>query len=120
MRDLLIAATGYAVVLVDLMALVIILFGTVEAFFRSLYLAFTREDARHPRDVWLGYARWLVAGLTFQLAADIMETSIAPSWDELGKLAAIAIIRTALNYFLEHDLTEVGKRPRRDSIKSET
>ena len=38
------------------------------------------------------------------LGADVLATAVAPSWDELGKLAAIAIIRTALNFFLEREL----------------
>jgi uncharacterized membrane protein len=56
------------------------------------------------------YARWLVAGLSFQLAADILATSIAPSWDELVRLATVAVIRTFLNYFLEKDLSEIRTR----------
>ena len=62
------------------------------------------------RDAWLRYARWLVVGLTFQLAADIIETSISTSWEAIGRLAAIAVIRTFLNYFLERDLAEMRER----------
>ena len=40
----------------------------------------------------------------YMLAADIVRTAIAPSWDDIGQLAAIAVIRTFLNYFLERDL----------------
>ena len=58
------------------------------------------------------YGHWLVAGLTFQLAADIIETSIAPTWQEVGQLGAIAVIRTFLNYFLERDLAELGETER--------
>jgi uncharacterized membrane protein len=58
------------------------------------------------------YARWLVSGLTFQLAADIIETAISPGWLDTGRLAAIAAIRTFLNFFLEHDLMEVTERKR--------
>ena len=50
--------------------------------------------------VRLAFARYLALALELQLAADILSTSIAPSWDQIGKLAAIAVIRTALNYFL--------------------
>ena len=60
--------------------------------------------------MWLHYARWLVAGLTFQLAADILATSIAPNWDELVRLATVAAIRTLLNFFLERDLSEFRRR----------
>ena len=62
------------------------------------------------RDVWLHYARWLVAGLSFQLAADILSTSIAPSRDELVRLAIVAVIRTLLNFFLERELSEIRDR----------
>ena len=62
------------------------------------------------REVWIRYARWLVAGLTLQLGADIIETAITTSWEAVGRIAAIALIRTFLNYFLERDLTEVRER----------
>jgi uncharacterized membrane protein len=52
----------------------------------------------------------VVAGLTFQLAADVLETAITTSWDEVARLAAIAAIRTFLNYFLERDLSEIRVR----------
>src|SRR6266851_7670421 len=68
---------------------------------RVMYASATGHE---KRDVWLRYGRWLVAGLTFQLAADIIETSIAPSWKDIGQVAAIALIRTFLNFFLERDL----------------
>ena len=62
---------------------------------------------RPGRLVWLHYARWLVAALTFQFAADIVETSIRTDWESIGRLDAIAAIRTFLNYFLERDLREL-------------
>ncbi len=65
--------------------------------------------------MWLRHARWLIAGLTFQLAADIIETAITPSWADIGRIAAIAAIRTALNYFLERDLAEMRERPHEPS-----
>ena len=54
--------------------------------------------------VRLAFARHLALALEFQLAADILSTAIAPSWDQIGKLAAIAVIRTALNYFLMFEI----------------
>jgi len=55
---------------------------------------------------------WLIAGLTFMLAADLVHTAIAPTWDDIGKLAAIAATRTALKFFLERDIrdAEASKR----------
>lgn len=110
MKEWLTLATHYSVVLIDTMALLVIVAGTVEAFARGMYLLSTSSRSHERRDVWLRYARWLVAGLTFQLAADIIETSITPTWDDIGRLGVIAIIRTFLNYFLERDLAEVRER----------
>ena len=44
--------------------------------------------------------------LEFQLAADILRTSVAPSWPQIGKLGAVAVIRTGLNYFLGCEIRE--------------
>jgi uncharacterized membrane protein len=60
-------------------------------------------------EVWLRFDRWLVAALTSLLAADIIGTSIAPTWQEIGQVGAIAVIRTFLNYFLGRDLDELRK-----------
>ena len=49
----------------------------------------------------------MIAGLTFQLAADLIETSITTNWEAIARVGAIAVIRTFLNYFLERDLSEV-------------
>lgn len=54
--------------------------------------------------VRLTFARYLSLALEFQLGADILSTAIAPSWDQIGKLGAIAVIRTALNFFLQHEM----------------
>jgi uncharacterized membrane protein len=56
--------------------------------------------------VRLAFARYLTLALELQLAADILSTSVAPTWDRIGKLAAIAVIRTALNYFLGKELKD--------------
>ena len=52
----------------------------------------------------LALGSFLVLGLEFQLAADIMKTAVAPSFTEIGQLAAIAGIRTLLNYFLTKEI----------------
>lgn len=54
----------------------------------------------------LRLARFLVIALEFQLAADILATAIAPTWDQIAKLAAISVIRTVLNYVLGKEIKE--------------
>jgi len=54
----------------------------------------------------LQLARFLALALELQLGADILSTAVAPTWDQIGKLAAIAVIRTALNYFLQREMRD--------------
>ena len=55
-------------------------------------------------NIRLQLGRWLALALEFELGADILRTAIAPSWTEIGQLAAIATIRTLLNYFLQMEI----------------
>ncbi|MCW5980393.1 MAG: DUF1622 domain-containing protein [Bryobacteraceae bacterium] len=83
--------------------------AVVEALGRAVPL-FLRRGARDGAKaaVRLGLGRWLALSLELALAADILRTAVAPSWDDIGKLAAIAALRTALNYFLERETKEEG------------
>jgi uncharacterized membrane protein len=110
MKEWLVVITEQAIVLIDAAALLVIAIGTLEALIKGTHVMLASASGHERRDVWLRYARWLIAGLTFQLAADIIETSIATSWEALARLAAIAVIRTFLNYFLERDLAETRER----------
>ena len=51
----------------------------------------------------------VAVALELMLGADVLATAVAPSWNDIGKLAAIAVIRTALNYFLERELKHIRK-----------
>jgi uncharacterized membrane protein len=110
MKEWLIIVTEIAIVAIDWMALVIVILGTVQAFVGAVGLAIAGGDSVHRKTVWLRFARWLVAALTFQLAADIIETSITEDWQSIGRIAAIAVIRTFLNYFLDRDVAEVREQ----------
>ena len=112
MKEWLVFATEQAIVVIDAIALVLVLVGTVEALIGTAKLIFGERSGHLRRDVWLRYARWLVGALTFQLAADIIESSITTSWEAIARLAAIAVIRTFLNYFLERDLADTRERER--------
>lgn len=52
------------------------------------------------------FGAWLALALEFQLGADILNTTVAPSFEALAKLGVIALIRTFLNYFLGKELKE--------------
>jgi uncharacterized membrane protein len=103
---------GYLSLALNAVALVMLAVGAVKSL-AAICLAFSRgqvSDMR-VRAIFIEFARWLVAALTFQLGADIAETTVTPTWDELGRLAAIALIRTLLTYFLDRDLEKaVGEQ----------
>ncbi|HEU5053270.1 MAG TPA: DUF1622 domain-containing protein [Hanamia sp.] len=63
------------------------------------------------------FGSYLTLTLELLLAADILQTAVAPTWDDIGKLAAIAIIRTVLNYFLERDIKNWEKEKEKAAVK---
>ena len=111
MDELLETAAHYAAMAIEAMGLLVVAVGSLEAFVAGTgTMLLSPGDAAARQGVWLRFARWLVFGLTLQLAADIIHTAVAPSWDEIGHLATIAAIRTFLNYFLERDIAEIRAR----------
>lgn len=112
MLDLTKTFTFYLADGVEAFAAVIISLAALQAFWRSLRLYFARPAQPEERkvDARLRLGRWLSLSLEFELAADILRTAIAPSWDEIGKLAAIVILRTVLNYFLEREIETASKK----------
>ena len=97
-------------------AALIIGLATVEATVRALILFVPGTGARgetadrRKEDVRLKLGRWLDVALEFELAADILRTAVAPTWNEIGQLAAIAVLRTALNYFLQGEIDKAEAR----------
>lgn len=118
-RQLLAELTEQVVPVIDLVALIFIVFGAAEACIAIVRVHLLRGERQEAaRMVWMRFSRWLVAGLTFQLAADIIQTSTAPSWDEIGQLGAIAVIRTFLDFFLARDQREVRELDEGPEIKA--
>lgn len=120
MKEWLIVVTEYSILVINALALLIILAGTLEVAIRAGRAMFVEIPGPQRREIWLRYARTLIAALTFQLAADIIESAISTSWESIAHLAAIAIIRTFLNYFLERDMVEIQERQRASRSRPET
>ncbi|HXW62086.1 MAG TPA: DUF1622 domain-containing protein [Candidatus Acidoferrales bacterium] len=85
-------------------AVVMIVTGALQALGSAAATLIRDKTPVEPLTVFRGFAGWLVLALEFLLAADILRTAISPTWNEIGQLAAIAAIRTFLNYSLSHDL----------------
>ena len=104
--------------LVEFAGALVIFIGAIWAFLQLLRSATrwgrpSKTGVLDPRwefnRVRLSLGRFLALGLEFQLAGDILRTAIAPTFTEIGQLAAIAAIRTALNYFLGKEIEKERK-----------
>lgn len=107
---------------VELVAALMIAYGAIEAL---VSLLTPRRKTEHDklfhkrRQVFLRFGVWLLLGLEFELAADIVRSAISPNWSQIGQLGAIATIRTVLNYFLEKDIREFTESEARRETTSE-
>jgi uncharacterized membrane protein len=97
---------------VEVAAALIIAYGALEALYGAVRSIVERRSKTDMRKlVWVRFGVWLLLGLEFELAADIVRTAISPTWSDIGQRAAIGFIRTFLNYFLEKDLEKYEPRP---------
>jgi uncharacterized membrane protein len=103
-EDLLREYVDLLVRLVEAAGAIVIFIGAAIAAFSFVRAALKPNSAEEFVRVRLGLGRYLTLGLEFQLASDVLSTAVAPSFAEIGKLAAIAAIRTVLNYFLAKEI----------------
>ena len=88
---------------VEVVGALIVTSGVCVAVYQFLQ-AVVRGQTQDYNQIRLTLARYLALALEFQLGADILSTAVAPSWEQIGKLGAIAVIRTGLNYFLMREM----------------
>jgi uncharacterized membrane protein len=95
---------------VEIISACVIGFALLRLLFYFLKTIFTRRHVSEPsfqgrlEKLRVQFGSSVAVSLELLLGADVLATAVAPSWDDIGKLAAIAVLRTALNYFLEKEL----------------
>jgi uncharacterized membrane protein len=104
---------SYVALTLEAIVVLTVAIGSLVALYRILLAAVVQRTSDWDRRaVWLRFAGWILLALEFALGADLVRTAIAPSWDDIGKLGAIAGIRTFLGFFLGKDLeTAEGGEP---------
>jgi uncharacterized membrane protein len=102
--------SGYIALSVEAVAALVVGYGAIEALVRLAPELVGSGQRGRLRDVWRRLGVWLLLGLEFELAADIVRTAIAPTWTDIGQLASIAAVRTFLNYFLESDVEKLSSQ----------
>ena len=106
MEELLRDTVAVLVLIVEACGAIVIIIGALWAFARFIWAGVRRRDTSAFIPVRLTLGRFLALGLEFQLASDILTTAVAPTFEEIAKLAAIATIRTALNFFLGREIEQ--------------
>ena len=106
MEELLADVVNVLVTVVEACGAAVIITGALWAFTRFVWAGLRRQGSGSFVPVRLTLGRFLALGLEFQLASDVLRTAVAPSFRELGQLAAVAAIRTALNFFLAREIDE--------------
>ncbi|WP_141324584.1 DUF1622 domain-containing protein [Myxococcus sp. AB025B] len=92
--------------LVEVAAALVIFTGAAIGFVRFILAAVQKERTDSFTRIRLTLGRFLALGLEFQLGADLLRTAVAPTWEQIGQVAAVAAIRTALNYFLGREIRD--------------
>jgi uncharacterized membrane protein len=101
---------GFIALAIEAAAVLVVSYGSLQALAGVVGSAFSRTaDEMRGREIWLRFATWILLALEFALAADLVRTAVAPTWDDISKLAVIATIRTMLNYFLAKDIAEFDR-----------
>ena len=113
-EETIVAAVQWLKLGVEAVGALVICLGVVFAIYQ-LFRHFRAEETGNFNDVRLTLGKFLALALEFQVGADILSTAIAPSWEQIGKLAAIAAIRTLLNYFLTKELAHERQREKQSS-----
>jgi uncharacterized membrane protein len=101
---------SYIALIIEAGAVLVVAFGALQAILGVAGSILKRSaDELAGREIWLKFATWILLALEFALAADIVRTAVAPTWQDISKLAVIATIRTMLNYFLAKDIAEFDR-----------
>jgi uncharacterized membrane protein len=110
MEELLRDASVRLALLIETAAVLVAAGGAVGAFVGLIRVVARGAPHGARKEVWRRFGMWLLLALEFELASDIIRSAIAPTWQDIGALGAIAAIRTALNFFLEKDLEHAAER----------
>lgn len=102
MEEIVKISTVFLASVIEGCAAIIIAYGIVKSI--TIYIRNSLSNRKYDVTIRLGLGKILALSLEFLLAADIARTAVAPTWEDIGKLAAIAALRTSLNYFLEREL----------------
>src|SRR6476469_7814075 len=104
MKEIAEVATKYLSSTVEILAAFVVGVALLKFLYKYIRHILKPDDGITNQTIRIHFGSALTIALELLLAADILTTAIAPTWNDIGKLASIAVLRTALNYFLEREL----------------
>ena len=80
--------------------------SVVVEFLHAEYLVLTKKQPTQENESYLRHnlGKYILLGLEFMVAGDIIHTALRPSKEELIILGSIVAIRTVISYFLNKEL----------------
>lgn len=118
MKEIAEAITKHLSSTVEILAAFVIAVALLKFLYKFIRHAFNPTDGFTNQTIRIHFGSSLALALELLLGADILATAIAPTWDDIGKLAAIAVLRTALNYFLERELKNNEQEVKKENVKA--
>lgn len=99
---------NYLAMGVNVIGIVIILIGVLIVLFKYIknLCMFHNDLVRLNEIIRFEFSSYLIFGLEFFIASDVMRTIVIPTWTTLGMLGGIVVIRTVLSYFLTMEIKE--------------
>ena len=97
----------------ELATVLVVAIGAVEIVAKAAFAGLGLLRTEVKRGLWVGFAGCILLALEFSLASEMVATAVAPTWDALGHLAAIAAIRTVLSLFLARDMEKFAMQSRK-------
>ena len=96
--------------LLNIIGALVIILGVIISLFEFIKkeIAGKSEAMKLNESIRIRLGSYLVLALEFFIAGDIIKTIITPTWESLGILGAIVVIRTVLSYFLTKDLKKIN------------
>jgi uncharacterized membrane protein len=109
---------SYTASIVEALAIVVIVIGVTRSIVIFVVQNFKSFKSRNEfiKGIQLGLGRTLALGLEFLIAGDILRTAVAPTQHQILRLGAIVLLRTLMNYFLEHEIHQVEADSRLSDI----
>jgi len=94
---------GYMVPVIEILGGLVIVIGVIRTVARLARTSFRLAPA-HVAEARLQLAESLIMGLEFQVAAAVLKTALSPTWNDLGQLAALVVLRSVLAFLMEREI----------------